>query len=66
MIAKLIVTHLDRFRRNMDEKKKSNLDELETLRERALFGDEDQREEAQKAYEKLRSELLCDEESKTS
>jgi hypothetical protein len=50
----------------MDEKKKSDLDELETLRERALFAEEDQREEAQKAYEKLRSELLCDEESKTS
>lgn len=50
----------------MDEKKKSDLEELETLRERALFGEEDQREEARKAYEKLRSELLCDEETETS
>jgi hypothetical protein len=45
----------------MDEKTKSNLEELETLRELALFGEEDQREEAQKAYEKLRDELLCTE-----
>jgi hypothetical protein len=45
----------------MDEKTKSNFDELETLRELALFGEEEQREEAQKAYEKLRSELLCNE-----
>jgi hypothetical protein len=49
------------YRRNMDEKTKSNLEELETLRELALFGEEDQREEAQKAYEKLRDELLCTE-----
>jgi hypothetical protein len=54
------------FRRNMDEKKKSDLDELETLREMAQFGEEDQRAEAQKAYEKLRRELLCNEESPTA
>jgi hypothetical protein len=49
----------------MNEKDKPKLDELERLRERALFGEEDQREEAQKAYEKLRDELLSNEECQT-
>ena len=49
----------------MSEKDKSKLDELETLRELALFGEEERRDEAQKAYEKLRDELLCNEECQT-
>ena len=42
----------------MNENAKSDLEKLETLREVALCGPEDKREEAHLAYEELRSELL--------
>lgn len=45
----------------MDEKAKSDLEQLETLREMALCGPEDKREEAHKAYEELRAKLLSKE-----
>lgn len=42
----------------MTEKDKADLDKLDTLRDMALCGPEEKREEAQEAYEELRSELL--------
>lgn len=43
----------------MDDKTKSALDDLESLREVALFGEAEQQDEAQKAYEELRARLFC-------
>lgn len=42
----------------MDDQAKAELEKLETLREQALYGPEDQREEAEQAYEKLRATLF--------
>lgn len=46
----------------MKEQYKADLDKLEALREQALFGPEEKREEAQRAYEELRAQLLPTEE----
>lgn len=42
----------------MDDQSKTDLEELETLREQALFGPEAEREAAQRAYEELRARLF--------
>lgn len=42
----------------MDEQAKAELEKLETLREQALCGPEEQREEAEQAYEELRDSLF--------
>lgn len=42
----------------MSEKVKADLDKLDRLRDLALCGPEDQREQSQQAYEELRAELL--------
>ncbi len=42
----------------MDEQAKADLEKLETLREQALCGPEDQREQAKQAYEELRDALF--------
>jgi hypothetical protein len=50
----------------MDEKTKSEIEELETLQEIALFGEEEQQQdEAEKAYDELRDKLFCNEECVT-
>lgn len=46
----------------MDKKAKADLEKLETLRDLALCGPEEKREEAHQAYEELRSKLLDHEE----
>lgn len=48
----------DALRENMNENIKADLDKLDTLRDLALCGSEEQHQEAQQAYEELRSELL--------
>jgi hypothetical protein len=45
----------------MDNQAKTDLERLETLREQALFAPEEQREEAQRAYEELREKLFSNE-----
>ena len=45
----------------MDNRAKTDLERLETLREQALFAPEEQREEARKAYEELREKLFGNE-----
>ena len=42
----------------MSEKVKADLDKLDKLRDLALCGPEEDREEAQHAYEELRTQLL--------
>jgi hypothetical protein len=42
----------------MDEQAKADLERLETLREQALCGPEEQREKAEQAYEELRDSLF--------
>jgi len=42
----------------MSEKVKADLDKLDRLRDLALCGPEEQREESQQAYQQLRTELL--------
>lgn len=49
----------------MDDKGKADLEQLETLRELALCGPEDKREEAHKAYEELRAKLLSHQQCET-
>jgi hypothetical protein len=49
----------------MDDKTKSEIEELETLQEIALFGEEEQQDEAEKAYDDLRDKLFCNEECVT-
>ena len=56
----------------MTEKAKADLDKLDELRDLALCGPEEKREEALRAYEELRSALLdheqckgCDEDAVT-
>jgi hypothetical protein len=49
----------------MDEKTKSEIEELETLQEIALFGEEEQQDEAEKAYDDLRDKLFCNEDCET-
>ena len=48
----------------MTEKVKADLEKLDTLRDLALCGPEEKREEAQQAYEELRSELLAHDQCK--
>lgn len=43
----------------MTKKVKADLERLDILRDQALCGPEDKREESQQAYEELRSELLA-------
>lgn len=43
---------------NMDDKTKADIEKLDTLRELALCGPEEGREQAQRAYEELRAQLL--------
>ncbi|HVG19533.1 MAG TPA: hypothetical protein VNI02_10795 [Blastocatellia bacterium] len=45
----------------MDEKDRANLEKLETLRDLALCGPEEKRDEAQRAYEELREKLFSNE-----
>jgi hypothetical protein len=45
----------------MDEKDRADLEELETLRDLALCGPEEKRDEAQRAYEELRAKLFTNE-----
>jgi hypothetical protein len=49
----------------MDEKAKADLEKLETLRELALCGPEEKRDEAERAYEELRAKLFTDEQCET-
>jgi hypothetical protein len=42
----------------MNERTKANLEKLDSLRDQALCGPAETRDEAQQAYEVLRSELL--------
>jgi len=56
----------------MNKKVKADLEKLDTLREVALCGPEEKRDEAQEEYQQLRSELLehepcegCDEDKIT-
>jgi hypothetical protein len=42
----------------MNEDTKADLEKLDSLREVALCGPEEKRDEAQQAYEELRSDLL--------
>jgi hypothetical protein len=49
----------------MDEKDRADLEELETLRDLALCGPEEKRDEAQRAYEELREKLFSNEQCQT-
>jgi hypothetical protein len=42
----------------MDDQAKADLEKLETLREQALYGPQEQREAAEQAYEELRAALF--------
>jgi hypothetical protein len=55
-ISDIIIS--DTQRENMNENVKADLDKLDTLRDLALCGSEEHYQEAQQAYEELRSELL--------
>ena len=55
-ISDIIIS--DALRENMNENVKADLDKLDTLRDLALCGSEEKHQEAQQAYEELRSELL--------
>lgn len=49
----------------MKDEAKAELERLDTLRELALCGPEERRDEAEKAYEELRSKLLSREQCET-
>ena len=49
---------IERHGLTMDDKGKADIEKLETLRELALCGSEEKRDEAQRAYEELRAKLL--------
>lgn len=49
----------------MNDKGKADIEKLETLRELALCGPEEKRDEAQRAYEELRSKLLSHDQCET-
>jgi hypothetical protein len=49
----------------MDDKARADLEQLETLRELALCGPEEKRDEAQRAYEELREKLFSNEACET-
>ncbi|MFP5260669.1 MAG: hypothetical protein ACLGJB_02035 [Blastocatellia bacterium] len=49
----------------MDEKDRADLEKLETLRDLALCGPEEKRDEAQRAYEELREKLFSSEQCQT-
>ena len=50
----------------MNDKGKADIEKLETLRELALCGPEEKRDEAQKAYEELRAKLLSHDQCETA
>jgi len=49
----------------MDEEVKASMEEMEILREQALYGPQENREEAHKEYEKLREKLIGHEQCET-
>ncbi|HKG22112.1 MAG TPA: hypothetical protein VKC34_09450 [Blastocatellia bacterium] len=49
----------------MDEQDKADIERMEILREQALYGPQENRDEAQKEYEKFREELLNHEQCET-
>ncbi|HKY03741.1 MAG TPA: hypothetical protein VJQ56_02560 [Blastocatellia bacterium] len=49
----------------MNDKGKADIERLETLRELALCGPEEKREEAHRAYEELRQRLFSHEQCET-
>ena len=49
----------------MDDKVKSDIERLETLRELALCGPEEGREEAHQAYEELREKIFSGKQCET-
>jgi hypothetical protein len=49
----------------MNDKDKANIEKLETLRELALCGPEEKRDEAQREYEELRAQLFSNEQCDT-
>lgn len=49
----------------MDDKDRANLEKLETLRDLALCGPEEKRDEAHRAYEELREKLFSSEQCET-
>jgi hypothetical protein len=51
---------------HMDDKDRADLEKLETLRDLALCGPEEKRDEAQKAYEELREKLFSNEQCETA
>jgi hypothetical protein len=55
----------ERYEPGMNEEGKAEIERLETLRELALCGPEDKRDEAQRAYEELRTKLLSHEQCET-
>jgi small-conductance mechanosensitive channel len=50
---------------SMDKRTKPKLEQMEILREQALYGPEENREEAHKEYEELREKLLQHEQCET-
>jgi hypothetical protein len=55
----------ERYEPGMNDQAKAEIEELETLRELALCGPEEKRDEAQRAYEELRTKLLSHEQCET-
>jgi hypothetical protein len=49
----------------MDKQDKPKLEQMEILREQALYGPQENRDEAQKQYEELRERLLGHEQCET-
>lgn len=49
----------------MNDKAKADIEKLETLRDLALCGPEEKREQAQKEYEEFRARLLSHEQCET-
>ncbi|HVF91368.1 MAG TPA: hypothetical protein VNH22_14985 [Blastocatellia bacterium] len=49
----------------MDEQGKADIEQMEILREQALYGPQESRDEAQKEYEKFRKKLLNHEQCET-
>jgi hypothetical protein len=50
----------------MDDKDRADLEKLETLRDLALCGPEEKRDEAQREYEELREKLFSNEQCETA
>jgi hypothetical protein len=49
----------------MNEQGKADIEQMEILREQALYGPQENREETQKEYEELRQKLLRHEQCET-